>query len=148
MDAVRPAQRRLAVLRDRPYALIMILNGVMYLNMPLLSLALPLWIAERTDAPTSMNAVLLAVNMTCRSGWPAVSPTPHRGSSQRACRLGTVRRLCRVRPVIDGRRRWAASAVLLAAAAVQVLAEIAATGRTLSEEEWTDLYARHGQYRA
>ncbi|MFF5181795.1 cupin domain-containing protein [Micromonospora sp. NPDC000316] len=28
------------------------------------------------------------------------------------------------------------------------LAEIAATGRTLSEEEWTDLYARHDQYRA
>jgi len=28
------------------------------------------------------------------------------------------------------------------------LAEIAATGLTLSEEEWADLYARHDQYRA
>ncbi|GGO20590.1 cupin domain-containing protein [Micromonospora parathelypteridis] len=28
------------------------------------------------------------------------------------------------------------------------LAEIAAAGRTLSEEEWTDLFARHDQYRA
>ncbi|MFG1869300.1 cupin domain-containing protein [Micromonospora arborensis] len=28
------------------------------------------------------------------------------------------------------------------------LAEIAATGRTLSEEEWTDLFARHDQCRA
>ncbi|GAA1373744.1 cupin domain-containing protein [Catellatospora chokoriensis] len=28
------------------------------------------------------------------------------------------------------------------------LADIAATGRQLSEEEWTDLFARHDQYRA
>ncbi|GAA1644761.1 cupin domain-containing protein [Catellatospora bangladeshensis] len=28
------------------------------------------------------------------------------------------------------------------------LAEISATGRQLSEEEWTDLFARHDQYRA
>ena len=26
------------------------------------------------------------------------------------------------------------------------LAEIAASGRELSQEEWTDLYARHDQY--
>jgi mannose-6-phosphate isomerase-like protein (cupin superfamily) len=28
------------------------------------------------------------------------------------------------------------------------LADIAATGRTLSDDEWTDLFARHDQYRA
>ncbi len=28
------------------------------------------------------------------------------------------------------------------------LADISASGRVLSEEEWTDLFARHDQYRA
>ena len=46
----------MAVLRDRPYAVLTLLNAVMYLNMPLLSLGLPLWIAQRTDAPPAMAA--------------------------------------------------------------------------------------------
>ncbi len=50
---------RLAVLRDRVYALITLLNAVMCLNMPLLRLALPLWIAERTDASARMGAIVL-----------------------------------------------------------------------------------------
>jgi MFS family permease len=63
LPAARTVGRRLAVLRDRHYALITLLNAVMYLNMPLLSLGLPLWIVQRTDAPTVMAAVLLVVNM-------------------------------------------------------------------------------------
>ncbi|MFF5181796.1 MFS transporter [Micromonospora sp. NPDC000316] len=128
-DAARPAQRRLAVLRDRPYALIMILNAVMYLNMPLLSLALPLWIAERTDAPTSMSAVLLAVNMTCvvllqvRVARRVTDPrTAGRASGHAGWVLLVACAGYAVSPMVDG--AWAASAVLLAAAAVQVLGEM------------------------
>lgn len=63
--APRPpaAGPRLAVLRDRPYVLITLLNAVMCLNMPLLSLGLPMWIVHRTEAPEPMAAVLLVVNM-------------------------------------------------------------------------------------
>jgi MFS family permease len=54
---------RMAVLRDRPYAVLTLLNAVMYLNMPVLSLGLPLWIVERTDAPPVMAALVLVLNM-------------------------------------------------------------------------------------
>ncbi|MBB5776091.1 MFS transporter [Nonomuraea jabiensis] len=53
---------RLAVLRDRPYALITLINAVMLFYMPLLSLVVPLWIASRTSAPTWMVSVLLLLN--------------------------------------------------------------------------------------
>jgi MFS family permease len=53
---------RLAVLRDRPYALITLINAVLLFYMPLLSLIVPLWIATRTTAPTWMVSVLLLVN--------------------------------------------------------------------------------------
>ncbi|MEU2613662.1 MFS transporter [Micromonospora sp. NPDC007271] len=53
---------RLAVLRDRPYALLTALNAVMMLYLPLLSLVLPLWVARRTAAPSWLAAALLVVN--------------------------------------------------------------------------------------
>ncbi|MFC5181180.1 MFS transporter [Actinomadura harenae] len=62
-DGRRAGGPRVAVLRDRPYAMLMVLSAVMYLNMPLLSLGLPLWIVGRTDAPGSTAAVILVLNM-------------------------------------------------------------------------------------
>ncbi|KAB8196354.1 MFS transporter [Nonomuraea phyllanthi] len=53
---------RQAVLRDRPYVLITLINAVMLFYMPLLSVVLPLWIASRTTAPTWMFSVLLLIN--------------------------------------------------------------------------------------
>lgn len=54
--------RRLEVLRDKPYAALAGLNAVMLLTMPLLSVILPLWIAQRTDAPKWMVAALFVLN--------------------------------------------------------------------------------------
>ncbi|QES46844.1 MFS transporter [Streptomyces venezuelae] len=61
---VRPAAepRRAAVLRDRPYAVVTLLNAVLLLRMPLLSLALPLWIVERTQAPGWLVSALFVLN--------------------------------------------------------------------------------------
>ena len=53
---------RLAVLRDRPYAVLALLNAIMLLFMPLLSLVAPLWIVSHTDAPEWVVASLLIVN--------------------------------------------------------------------------------------
>jgi MFS family permease len=53
---------RLAVLRDRPYAVLALLNAIMLLFMPLLSLVAPLWIVTQTDAPDWVVASLLIVN--------------------------------------------------------------------------------------
>lgn len=54
--------QRFAVLRDRPYALLALLNAVLLLRLPLLSLALPLWITERTGAPAWLASVLFVLN--------------------------------------------------------------------------------------
>ncbi len=53
---------RLAVLHDRPYALLTFLNSIMLMFMPLLSLVAPLWIVERTNAPGWVVASLLIIN--------------------------------------------------------------------------------------
>ncbi|WP_432158242.1 MULTISPECIES: MFS transporter [unclassified Streptomyces] len=58
----RPAGSGLTVLRDRPYALVSLLNMVMLLYMPLLSVVLPLWIVERTAAPGWTVSALLVLN--------------------------------------------------------------------------------------
>ncbi|WP_274032124.1 MFS transporter [Streptomyces sp. MMBL 11-1] len=51
-----------SVLRDRPYALVALLNMIMLLRMPLISLAIPLWIAGRTAAPGWTVSALLVLN--------------------------------------------------------------------------------------
>jgi hypothetical protein len=61
--SVRSAgEPRLAVLRDRPYAVLALINAVMLLFMPLISLIGPLWIVTRTDAPSWVVASLMIVN--------------------------------------------------------------------------------------
>lgn len=53
---------KLAVLRDRPYAVVTLLNTVLLLRMPLLSVGLPLWITERTEAPEWLVSALFVLN--------------------------------------------------------------------------------------
>ncbi|WP_329000569.1 MFS transporter [Kribbella sp. NBC_00709] len=53
---------RLAVLHDRPYAVLALLNAIMLLFMPLISLVGPLWIVTRTSAPSWVVASLMIVN--------------------------------------------------------------------------------------
>ncbi|MBD0840956.1 MFS transporter [Streptomyces sp. TRM68416] len=59
---VKGAAAGLGVLRDRPYVVVAALNTVLLLRMPLLSLGLPLWIAERTAAPTWVVSALFVLN--------------------------------------------------------------------------------------
>ncbi|WP_433494858.1 MFS transporter [Micromonospora sp. CA-248089] len=124
-----PEPGRLAVLRDRPYALITLLNAVMCLNMPLLSLALPLWIAERTDAPAPMGAIVLTVNMLCVVLWQVrvarrvTDPgTAARASGHAGWVLLVACGAYAVSGMVGG--AWVASAVLLGAALVQVFGEM------------------------
>lgn len=53
---------RLAVLHDRPYAVLALINAIMLLFMPLISLIGPLWIVTRTNAPSWVVASLMIVN--------------------------------------------------------------------------------------
>ncbi|MFD8013759.1 MFS transporter [Streptomyces sp. NPDC058955] len=51
-----------AVLRDRPYVVLTLLNALLLLRMPVLSLALPLWIVQRTAAPGWTVSALFVLN--------------------------------------------------------------------------------------
>ncbi|MFF9864811.1 MFS transporter [Streptomyces sp. NPDC013953] len=122
--------RRLAVLRDRPYALVTGLNAVMLLRMPLISLAVPLWVAERTTAPGWTVSALLVLNtaavtlLQVRTA-AAVTGLP---SAVRAVRSGGALMLvsCAVFALSGGGGvpAWAATAALLAGAVFQVWGEM------------------------
>ncbi|GAA4054027.1 MFS transporter [Nonomuraea soli] len=53
---------RMEVLRDRRYAVVTLVHAVMLLNLPLLSLVIPLWIVQNTTAPAWMVSALLVLN--------------------------------------------------------------------------------------
>ncbi|RKR90782.1 putative MFS family arabinose efflux permease [Micromonospora pisi] len=55
---------RLIALRDRPFLAFTVLDGLMSMHFGLLNIALPLWIAQHTDAPRWLISVLLLVNTT------------------------------------------------------------------------------------
>lgn len=127
--AVRTGEPRLAVLRDRPYAVITFLNAIMYLNMPVLSVGLPLWIVERTDAPKAMAAALLVVNMLSVVLFQvrvARWVTDLRSAARIAGRAGWVMlAACTVYAISGGQLgAWVAVAVLVVAAVIQVFGEM------------------------
>ncbi|WP_326819334.1 MFS transporter [Streptosporangium sp. NBC_01756] len=119
----------LAVLRDRPYALVSLLNMIMLLYMPLLSLAIPLWIVERTRAPGWTVSALLVLNTLSVVFFQV-------RVARRVTDLGTASRSVRRAGLVmlascvvfalsaAGSSPWAAAAVLLVAACLQVLGEM------------------------
>ncbi|MBL1083773.1 MFS transporter [Streptomyces actinomycinicus] len=120
--------QRFAVLRDRPYALVALLNAVLLLRLPLLSLALPLWITQRTGAPAWLASGLFVLNTL------AVTLLQVR-MARAVTGLGTALRVlrrsglvmfasCTVFALSAGRSAWPAAAVLVAGAVLQVVAEM------------------------
>ncbi|MFI2651320.1 MFS transporter [Micromonospora fulviviridis] len=121
---------RLAVLRDRRYALLTALNAVLMLYLPLLSLVLPLWVARRTAAPAWLAAALLVVNTA------AVMLAQVRVARQVTDPAGAVRALRRAGAAMvvacalfaasaTAAGPWPAAALLLLGAGAQVYAEMA-----------------------
>ncbi|MET8298064.1 MFS transporter [Streptomyces sp. NPDC005180] len=135
LPAVAPAtgraagEPRLAVLRDRPYALVTLLNAVLLLRMPLLSLAIPLWIAERTQAPGWLVSALFVLNTLAVMLFQVrlARPVTDLDSAGRALRVsGLVMALsCAVFAVSAlPSSGWAAAALIVAGAALQADAEM------------------------
>ncbi|MFF4224905.1 MFS transporter [Streptomyces abikoensis] len=123
-----PQGPKFEVLRDRPYAVVTLLNAVLLLRMPLLSLGLPLWITERTDAPEWLVSALFVLNTgavvlfqvrTARS----VSGLP---TAARAVRRSGVLALatCVVFAFSAGRSPAVAVAVLIAGSVLLAAAEM------------------------
>ncbi|GAA4551809.1 MFS transporter [Amycolatopsis samaneae] len=93
--AKRPS--RLAVFRDRRLLAIACYDAVLTLWLPILNVALPVWLATRTDAPVGLFGVLYAVNTI-------------------TCVLLQVPVSARIRSIMDSWRSYAASGVFLATA--------------------------------
>ncbi|MER6430860.1 MFS transporter [Streptomyces sp900105245] len=133
LPAVRPVgpvagTRRLAVLRDRPYAVVALLNAVLLLRLPLLSLALPLWITERTGAPAWLASGLFVLNTLAVTLFQvrAARAVTGIGSAVRVLRRSGLVMLasCAVFALSAGRSAWPAAAALIAGAVLQVVAEM------------------------
>ncbi|MEV7548779.1 MFS transporter [Amycolatopsis sp. NPDC089917] len=119
-----------AVLRDRPYALLALLNMVMLLYMPLFSLVLPLWISTRTAAPGWLVSAMLVLNTASVVVFQvrvARGVTGLRSASRHARYAGFLLFLsCLIFSFSAvSSSAWAAALVLLAGAALQVVGEMA-----------------------
>ncbi|MFF8659075.1 MFS transporter [Streptomyces huasconensis] len=120
---------RLAVLRDRPYAVVTLLNAVLLLRMPLLSLAIPLWMVERTDAPGWLVSALFVLNTLAVMVFQVRLARGVTGlvAAARAVRHSGLVMFgsCAVFAVSAARLApWAAAAVLVVGAALHVVAEM------------------------
>jgi hypothetical protein len=58
----RGTRRRLDAVRNAPFMLTICLTGVLSVHMSLITIVVPLWIVERTTAPTALIGALLVLN--------------------------------------------------------------------------------------
>src|SRR5439155_21842572 len=121
---------KLAVLRDKPYAVLTGLNTIMLLHVPMMTLAIPLWIVQRTDAPRWMVSALLVVNTVTVVLFQirVARRVVDLRSAARSTRFAGVLLLaaCVVFALTSlGLKAWIATVVLLAAALLQAAGEMA-----------------------
>ncbi|WP_439379411.1 MFS transporter [Amycolatopsis lexingtonensis] len=129
VSAPRTGEPKLAVLRDRPYALVTLLNAILLLRMPLLSVAIPLWIVERTAAPGWTVSALFVLNTV-------VVVLLQVRVAGRLASIGSAARMVRRSGMLllascvafavsaSGTSPWIAFAVLVVGALVQVAGEM------------------------
>jgi len=119
---------RFAVLGDRPYALLALLNAVLLLRLPLLSLALPLWITERTGAPAWLASGLFVLNTLAVTLFQVrtARAVTGLGSALKVLRRSGLVMLasCAVFALSTGRSAWPAAVIMVVGAALQVVAEM------------------------
>jgi MFS family permease len=120
---------RAAVLRDGPYALVTLLQAIMLLYMPMLSVVVPLWIATHTAAPAWMVAALFVVNtagvvlLQVRAG-RRVRGIPSAGRVVRQAGILLAAACAAFAAAALGASPWVAGAILLVAAVLQVFGEV------------------------
>lgn len=142
---------RLAVLRDRPYAVVSLLNMILLLQLPMLSIAVPLWIVLHTAAPAWTISALLVLNMLAVTVFQVRVARVVRDltTASRAVRISGLLLLlsCGVFAASSaGGLAWVAVVVLLIAVGLQVFGEM-----LLSSGAWEISFGlapdgKHGQY--
>jgi MFS family permease len=127
--AARRGERSLAVLRDRPYALLTLLNMFMVLYMPLFTFVIPLWIVRRTHAPVWTVSAMLVLNMVSVVLFQvrvARRVSDLRGAARFSRYAGlAMLAACAVFAVsAAGTSAWLAAAILISGACLQVIGEM------------------------
>jgi hypothetical protein len=123
-----PKTPRWEVLRDRPYAVVSLLNAVLIMNSGILLVALPIWIAHHTNAPVVLYAVVLLLNTVVvilfqvRAARGTERPAGGARAMRRSGLLLAV--CCGLFALAAGQPAWLAVVILLAGALVHVLGEI------------------------
>ncbi|MER7399448.1 MFS transporter [Streptomyces sp. NPDC000151] len=149
--ATSQGERARHVLRDVPYLAVSALNAVLVLGTDaLLTAALPIWIADRTDAPVSVYAAIMFLNTAmCVLFQVRLSRGAEdvRGGARAMRRSGLVLALaCGIFALSAGQPAWVAVGCLLVGAVVQVIGEM-----LHSAGSWALSYdlapaQAHGQY--
>lgn len=131
---------RWVVLRDRPFVVVALLNAVLVMNGGILIVALPIWIAQRTNAPIWVYAAILVLNtvmvvllqVRVSKGTEDVA-----GGARALRRAGVLLAVCcGLFALAAGQPAWVAVAALGAGALVHVFGELlgAAGGWALAYE--------------
>ncbi|MFS8097183.1 MFS transporter [Lentzea alba] len=131
---------RWVVLRDRPFVVVALINAVLVMNGGILTVALPIWIAQRTSAPTWVYAAILVLNtvMVVLFQVKVSQGTDTAAGGARALRRAGVAlaACCALFALAAGQPAWVAVAALVAGALVHVFGELlgAAGGWALAYE--------------
>lgn len=119
---------RWEVLRDRPFAAFALVNALLMMNDSLLTVVLPIWIAERTNAPVAVYSAILVLNTLMVVLFQVRAS---RGASDAIGGARALRRsglllaaCCALFAVAAGQPPWVAAVILLAGAAVHVFGEL------------------------
>jgi len=119
---------RLEVLRDRPYLVFVVLDGLLSMHFLLLDVVLPLWVTRHTHAPRWMVAAILLVNTVGVVLFQvrAARGTDEPGPAARAERFGALflALACTVFALSAHVPALAASMLLAAGASAHVMGEI------------------------
>jgi len=116
------------VLRDRPFLAVAVINAVLVTNGGLLTVALPIWIAQETRAPVAVYSAILLVNtftvilfqVRASAGAEDVA-----GGARALRRSGLLLAVCCVLfAAATGRPPWIAVVILLAGAGAHVVGEM------------------------
>lgn len=145
-----PGAPRMQVLHDVPFVVVSVLTGVFAIHFFVMELAVPLWLAARTDAPKSLVAVVLLLNTVSvalfqvRLSRGATSVT----TSARALAVagGWVLGGFALIAFAGGRSAWVAGALICAGALVHVVGEMVGSGGQWGLQMGLAPRERQGQY--
>ncbi|WP_245689692.1 MFS transporter [Streptomyces chattanoogensis] len=119
---------RWIALRDRPYLVLTVLDGIMAIQFKVLTVAIPLWIVEATTAPpwlisgTMLLNTVLVIALQVRAGRNVNSPVAGAGAYRRSGMAFLLS--CALVSLSAGIPAWAAGALLLTAVLIHTIGEL------------------------